>query len=110
MAGFDRPLTAAQAELKKALKANPFVAASLLAKEEPDALPASYSLGSPEEAAICTAELRPSFAATPGALHWLKAQADQFRRAPQTDAFARNRRDRELRRQRRSHERKRKRR
>lgn len=102
--------SAARTELKKAVKVNPYVAGYLLAEEEPDELPESYSLGSREEAILCASELRSAFAATPGALQWLETQAGLMQRGAQSNLSAQRRRDRDLRRKRRSQERKRKRR
>ena len=73
---------------------NPRVAAYLLADEEPDMLPDSYSLGSQEEAVICVAELRPAFAATPGALNWLRTQIEPLKRDSKLRSVAQQRRDR----------------
>ena len=102
--------SAAQMELKKALKANPHVVRYLLADKDPDSLPESYSLGSREEAMICAAELRSAFLATAGALRWLEIQAGPLQRDPQSHVSAHGRHDRDLHRKRRSQERKRKRR
>jgi tetratricopeptide (TPR) repeat protein len=75
---------AAQAEIHKALKANAHVPAYLLADENPEPLPDSYSPGSREEAAICAAELRSAFGATPGAVQWLESQARLRRQMQRT--------------------------
>ncbi|MDM8005417.1 MAG: hypothetical protein QUV05_04595 [Phycisphaerae bacterium] len=100
----------ARMELMKAVKVNPYVAGYLLAEEELDGMPASYSLGSREEAIVCASELQSAFSATPGALEWLKTQAGPLPREPQSHLSAHGRRDRNFRRKRRSQERKRKRR
>ncbi|HPD31592.1 MAG TPA: hypothetical protein PLL20_16490 [Phycisphaerae bacterium] len=102
--------SSARMELRKAVKVNPYVAGYLLADEDPDGIPESYSLGSREEAVVCASELRSAFAATPGALQWLKTQAGLMQRGGQSHHSSRGRRDRDLRRKRRSQERKRKRR
>ncbi len=64
----------ARKELHKAVKVNPFVIDCLSDDSETRRIPDSYSPGSPEEAVICTEELRPAVTATPGALEWLQAQ------------------------------------
>ncbi|MGQ9650294.1 MAG: tetratricopeptide repeat protein, partial [Phycisphaerae bacterium] len=100
---------AARTELRKAVKANPYVTGYLLAEEDPDGIPASYSLGSREQAILCASELRSAFAATPGALQWLENQAGLMPRGAQSHRSEQGRRERDLRRKRRSQERKRKR-
>gem|GEM_PF-295585 len=97
-------------ELRKALKANPRAVGYLLADEEPDILPESYSLGSREEAIICAAELRPAFQKTPGALAWLQSQSESLLPESRPRLSSGRRRDRDSRRKKRSQERKQKRR
>ena len=102
--------SSARTELRKAVKANPHVIKYLLAEEEPDTMPESYSLGSREEAIICADQLRPAFRSTPDALAWLKTQSkglvQKSRPGPSSGAHQ----DRKSRRKRRSQERKRRRR
>ncbi|NLX13801.1 MAG: hypothetical protein GXY44_09140 [Phycisphaerales bacterium] len=102
--------SSAQMELRKAVKTNPHVAACLLADEEPDEVPESFSLGSHEEAEICATELRSAFDATPGALEWLETQTRSLRRDPESYVSTHKRYNRASRRKRRSRERKRRRR
>ena len=65
----------ARACLRRARQANPHVVALLLGQEGlPPELPATYSLGSKEEAAICAREVLEAWEATPGAIEWLDAQ------------------------------------
>jgi tetratricopeptide (TPR) repeat protein len=64
-------------ELRAALRANPHVPPYLLA-DEPLPHVESYSLGSPEEAVCCAAELGPVFRATPGAAEWLTSECRQY--------------------------------
>ncbi len=64
----------ARARLREAFRANRHVPRYLTsAVEFPGALPASYALGSEEEAVICADELGDAWRATPGAVGWLKA-------------------------------------
>lgn len=102
--------SSARMELRKAVKVNTYVAGYLLADEDPDGIPASYSLGSREEAVVCASELRSAFATTPGAPQWLKTEAGPLQRDPQSHVSAHGHRDRDSRRKRRSQDRKRKRR
>lgn len=72
--------TSARTELRAAIRINPHVVPCLLAETSEEGLPASYSLGSREEAEVCASELRNAFAATPGATEWLEAEAQRHRR------------------------------
>ena len=63
-------------ELRRAVKANPFVVPCLL-EEQPGVMPEGYSLGSEEEAMVCAEELWPVIEVTPGALKWLEAHGMQ---------------------------------
>lgn len=62
--------TAAKRALRAAFKANAYVVA-LLQSDEPPLMPNSYSLGSPEEAAICLAEQARVWEETEGYLGWM---------------------------------------
>jgi tetratricopeptide (TPR) repeat protein len=70
----------AQQEIRRAFRTNPYAAEFLLASELPPP-PDHYSPGSPEEGAICAAELRPAFAATSGATEWLALEHRRRQRA-----------------------------
>lgn len=56
--------------LRAAFKANPHVMTQLQS-DEPPLMPDSYSVGSPEEAAICLDELQAVWDETPGCLAWM---------------------------------------
>jgi len=99
---------AARAELKRALKTNPHVARYLLAGEEPDVMPDSYSLGSHEEALICADTLQAAFENTPGALDWLGARSSTLMEsASRRNKRPRKRNDRDKRRKERKKQRRR---
>jgi tetratricopeptide (TPR) repeat protein len=69
---------AARKLLKKALDVNRYVAEYLSeGREMPLFLPASYSLGSEEEAIICTTDLTDAWEQTEGALEWLDERLDK---------------------------------
>jgi tetratricopeptide (TPR) repeat protein len=70
--------SAAQAELRKALKLNRHVVRHLLHGERPVRLPPHYALGSEEEAAYCASELYDDYSAQPGALQWLAKNAPKL--------------------------------
>lgn len=62
----------ARRRLREALQANRHVPPYLTGEAElPDATPASYALGSVEEAEICAEELVDAWEDTPGAVRWL---------------------------------------
>jgi tetratricopeptide (TPR) repeat protein len=64
----------ARDRLREAVRANRHVPKYLSGKAEwPGPLPASYTLGSEEEAVICADELGDAWRATPGAERWLAA-------------------------------------
>ena len=70
---------AARKLLKKALDVNRYVAEYLSeGREMPLFLPASYSLGSEEEAIICTTDLTDAWEQTEGALEWLDECLDEL--------------------------------
>jgi tetratricopeptide (TPR) repeat protein len=63
----------AEAALKQAVKANPFVALYLLGNRKlPLEKPDSYQLGTPEEAVIAAEDLIPAWKQYPKAIVWLK--------------------------------------
>jgi tetratricopeptide (TPR) repeat protein len=65
----------ARNRLKKAVVVNKYVPKYLLCLEEmPDIAPASYQLGSTEEAIICAVQLTDVWEDTPGANEWLEAR------------------------------------
>lgn len=67
---------AAREQLREAGRANRRVAKYLTGEvDEPDELPESFTLGSEEEAVICTGELGEAWAVTPGAEEWLSRRA-----------------------------------
>jgi tetratricopeptide (TPR) repeat protein len=61
---------AAKKALHAAFKANPHVV-TLLQSDEPPLMPDSYSLGSPEEAAICIEQLQTVWQETEGYMMWM---------------------------------------
>lgn len=65
----------ARKHLASAIKANPFVPEYLLDDEPEPMSPQGYSIGSEEEAAICSALLRNAWEAAPDALDWLEEHA-----------------------------------
>jgi len=64
----------ARKHLANAIKANPFVPEYLLDDEPAPMSPQGYSIGSEEEAAICSELLRNAWEVTPEALDWLEEQ------------------------------------
>ncbi len=63
--------------LKEALDANPHVPEYLLGRYAlPLFEPASFSIGSSEEAVYCAEELEDGWQSTPGALEWLESITD----------------------------------
>jgi tetratricopeptide (TPR) repeat protein len=65
---------AAEAALRKALAANPHVAAVMLEREKPADDSGGHTLGSPAEAAGVARGALPAWQASEGALDWLAAQ------------------------------------
>jgi len=102
--------SSAKKELQKAVKTNPHVIRCLLSYDRLDMPPESYSLGSREEAIVCTHELHPAYVSTPGALDWLKTQSENIQQKLKTRPVSTKRSDRNSKRKQRSQERKRKRR
>ena len=70
------PSAAAKRELRRALRLNRHVPEFLASERLIPALP-HYALGSIEEAAYCAEELWPAYRATPGAMDWIAAVANQ---------------------------------
>jgi len=69
--------TAAQRELRSALKTNPHLP-QFLAADLGWPLPDHYSPGSEEEALLAAEELRPAFLATPGAIEWVVPESAKW--------------------------------
>ena len=68
--------TAAREALRKAVRANRHVPQFLTEEADPPGLePTGYTPGSREEAIVCDVELGDAWAATPGAIDWLRKQA-----------------------------------
>lgn len=73
----------ARARLRDAIRVNRHVPGYLTGTVEmPPALPDSYQIGSPDEAAICADELWDVWADTPGALDWLRTSSPRKSQKP----------------------------
>ena len=73
----------AEAALRKAMRANPFVARQLTGREQvPRGLPDMYELGSMEEATLCQHYLMAAWAAHKEALFWVLDRCTEMRMAP----------------------------
>ncbi|MBI1902529.1 MAG: tetratricopeptide repeat protein, partial [Planctomycetia bacterium] len=78
---------AARREMETAFRTNRYVPEYLL-EDGPLPVPDHYSPGDPDEALVCTEELRPAYRSTPGATEWLAAE--WRRREKELDARRRN--------------------
>lgn len=73
----------ARERVREAIRANRHVPRYLTGKAKwPASLPASYALGSVEEAVICAHELGDAWRATPGAENWLTARKPKKKSRP----------------------------
>ena len=89
----DGDAPAAAAAVATAVRSNPHVAAYLTGdKPPPRQLPATYAMGSVEEAKTFAADLRAAWAATPGAADWLRSRAPAPRRAGRVKGSVRSKR------------------
>lgn len=89
----------ANAELRTALRANPF-AAEFLTNDEVLPQAEAYQLGSPEEGVYCARELRGAFANCEGATAWLQSEFGRFVNEQEKRVKERHRKEREKKRKR----------